>query len=75
MTTLNLIPGDYDINSQGHHICNDQGFAIVLTEEKQVEIPNQDDYDRILIVTEGCRIARGLNTDGSEIVTETPVEP
>jgi hypothetical protein len=67
MTTINLVSGDYDIDSQGHHVCDENGFAIVLTESKQVDVTEQSDIDRIQPILEAYRVARGLNPDGSEI--------
>lgn len=64
MATLNLIAGDYDFDSNGHHVCDDQGFAILLTEPKAVEI-SQLDYDRVEPILEDYRVNRGLNPDGS----------
>jgi hypothetical protein len=67
MPTLNLVAGDYDIDTSGHHVCDDRGFAIELTESKQVEVTEQSDYDRIEPILEDQRIRRGLNADGSPI--------
>jgi hypothetical protein len=67
MPTLNLVAGDYDIDSSGHHVCDESGFAILLTETKEVTITEQTDYDRINPILEDQRVRRGLNPDGSEI--------
>jgi hypothetical protein len=67
MPTLNLVAGDYDIDSSGHHVCDENGFAILLTEPKEVTVTVQTDYDRIEPILEDQRVRRGLNTDGSPI--------
>jgi hypothetical protein len=66
MPTLNLVQGDYDVDAQGHHVCDENGFAVTLTEAKQVEISSQENYDRILPILEDQRVRRGLNPDGSQ---------
>lgn len=65
MPTLNLVAGDYDVDSQGHHVCDTDGYAVVLTEAKEVDVPDQADYDRIEPILEDQRVRRGLNPDGS----------
>jgi len=69
MSILNLVPGDYDIDSSGHHICDERGFAVIVTEEKQIEVTEQLDVDRIEPILEAYRLERGLNPDGSQIKT------
>lgn len=66
MPIVNLVADDYDIDSQGHHVCDERGFAIVLTESKQIEVTEQSDVDRIQPILEAYRLARGLNADGSQ---------
>jgi len=65
MPTINLVAGDCDIDSYGHHICDANGFASVVTENKQVDVSDQANYDRIQPILESYRVARGLNPDGS----------
>ena len=75
MPTLNLVAGDYDVDSGGHHVFDDRGYAVLLTEGKTVEITAQEDYDRIEPILESYRVARGLNPDGSPIEELVDGEP
>jgi hypothetical protein len=61
MPTLNLIAGDYDISDCGCHVCDEKGYAIIISESKQIEL-SQEDYDRIFPIVEDQRIRRGVES-------------
>ena len=69
---IKLIAGDNDWSTEGHHICNENGFALVLTEEKTINVSSEV-YNRILPIIQDCRVFRGLNPDGT--VPVPPPEP
>jgi len=73
MPNITLIPGDYDLNDKGYHICDERGYAIIVTEEKEVTITEQSDYERIDPITRAHRVFRGLSPDGYVLVVEDSV--
>lgn len=72
---IQLLAGDHDWSVEGTHVLDENGFAVVLTEDKAVEV-SEEVSSRILTIIEGCRVHRGLNPDGSvpepEVVPEEP---
>jgi hypothetical protein len=69
---IQLVAGDHDWSLEGTHVLDDNGFALVLSEGKYLEV-TQEVYDRIIPIVEGNRVFRGLNPDGS--VPEALQEP
>lgn len=61
---IKLIAGDNDWSAEGTHVCDDHGFAIVLTAEKTITVSDEV-YQRIMPIIESGRVFRGLNPDGS----------
>ena len=66
---LTLIAGDHDWSLEGTHVLDGNGFAIVLSEGKELDV-SEDVHARILPIIEGSRVCRGLNPDGSVPVPE-----
>jgi len=70
---LQLIAGDYDWSNMGTHIWDENGYSIVLTEPKTVEM-DQEVYDEVITFVENSRVLRGLNPDGTTPVPLIPDE-
>ena len=68
---INLIASDHDWSTEGTHVLDENGFAIVLSEPKTIEV-DDDTWLRITPIIEDSRVFRGLNADGS---VPTPPEP
>lgn len=61
---INLLAGDYDWTTEGSHVWDDNGFSMVLTEPKTIEVSNEVGATIVPFI-EGFRVFRGLNPDGS----------
>ncbi|CAB5221422.1 hypothetical protein UFOVP244_160 [uncultured Caudovirales phage] len=57
---IQLVPGDYLWSSEGTHVCDANGFAIVVSEEVSVEV---DDAKSTTVWTliQSDRVARGVD--------------
>lgn len=73
MQTIELIAGDYDWTTEGSHVWDENGFSIVLTESKTIEVADEVATE-IIPHIEASRACRGLNPDGS-IPEPAPVIP
>jgi len=69
MQTLNLVIGDYDFDSEGHNVCNDEGYAIKIDAPKSVEL-SEEAHASALQLVQFERVNRGLNEDGT--INEPP---
>lgn len=68
---IQLLAGDHDWSAEGTHVLDDNGFAIILTEDKTIDV-DDDTWLRITPIIEDCRVFRGLNPDGSVPVALDP---
>ena len=66
---LVLFTGDYDWTELGSHAWDENGYSIILTESKTVEM-TQEVYNEVIPFVEAYRVSRGLNPDGSVIIPE-----
>lgn len=58
---IQLVPGDYLWSSEGTHVCDTNGFAVVVSEALTVEV---DDAKSAVVWTliQSDRAARGVDT-------------
>ena len=69
-----LRAGEYMWSPQGTHVCDDQGFALVLSEDTEVAI--DDDYaESALAVIKADRDFRGMDPETGLPKPEPEPEP
>lgn len=59
---LKLVSGDNLWSSEGVHVCDDKGMAIVVAEDTEVDIEGGK-YDFVLGVVKAWRETRGCDPD------------
>ncbi len=67
---IKILPGEYLINENGNHVCDENGFAIISDTEINVEVI--DNAQEILNIIEQDRLNRGLDRNGLPIVEPEP---
>jgi len=57
---LILKKGEYKWSSDGVHVCDERGFAVVCEEDCEVEIPHPENFERASKVVAEDRKIRGV---------------
>lgn len=58
---LLLKKGEYKWSTEGTHICDERGFAIVCEEDCEVEIPESANFERAFRIVAEDRKLRGVS--------------
>lgn len=70
---IKILKGEELFSEQGTHICNEQGIAIVASEDIDCEVNERIDIVRELL--KASRLNRGLDENGDPIPVEIPQQP
>jgi hypothetical protein len=60
---ITLRAGEYLWNPQGHHVCDDQGYAVVCTEDTVVDFDSDEIGTTAIAIIKDNRSIRGLDPD------------
>ncbi len=67
---IKILKGEEIFSEQGLHICDDNGIAIITSEDTECEVNERVDFVQQLLTEK--RLNRGLDKDGNPIVIEEP---